>query len=69
MLEILQIGFWSLIIVHENVYFIVLSHCMIGIPGGLHPGQLEGVGQLVFGEVFRALHVLNPFNLTGKTST
>lgn len=31
--------------------------------------ELEGVGHLVFGEMFRALHVLNLFNLTGKTST
>lgn len=39
------------------------------IPGGLQPGQPEGVGHLVFREVFRALHVLNLFNLTGKAST
>lgn len=45
------------------------SHCVIGILGGLHPGQPEEVGHLVFGEVFRALRVLNLFNLTYRTST
>lgn len=54
---------------HENGSFIVFISLCDWNPGALHPGQLEGVGHLVFEKMFRALHVLNLFNLTGKTST
>lgn len=46
-----------------------IFYCECNLTVWLESWQLEGVGPLVFGEVFRALHVLNLFSLTGETST
>lgn len=60
---------WSLPNTHGNWTCIVFPSLHDWSPGVLYLGHLDQAGHMAFGEVFRALYVLQLFNRSGKTST